>query len=47
VWPSITGEGSIRDEYLSAVRRADDLDYEPLIKLHKRFTIEHKKAIKP
>ena len=42
-WPGIVGEGSIRDEYLVAVKKADDLDYDPLIKLHKRFTKENPK----
>lgn len=37
-WPSITGESPIRDDYLKAVRAADNLDYEPLIALHRKFT---------
>lgn len=39
-WPEKTiGESSeIRDEYISAIRRADEGDYEALIELHRRYT---------
>lgn len=37
-WPSIVGESPIRDEYLKAVKAADDLDYEPLLDMHRKYT---------
>lgn len=37
-WPSDVGQESpIREEYISAVRAADDGDFEPLLSLHQRF----------
>lgn len=41
VWPDgdmIDGASAIRGEYIDALKRADDNDYEPLIDLHKRYT---------
>lgn len=38
-WPSITPESPIRDEYLAAVREADNLNYELLIEMHKKYTL--------
>jgi Fic family protein len=40
LWPEQTvGTASvIRDEYLAAIRAADNHDYETLIRLHRRFT---------
>ena len=40
-WPEETvGEESIvRNEYLSALRAADERDYDPLFALHQRFTV--------
>lgn len=37
-WPSIVGESPIRNDYLHAVKEADNLNYAPLINLHKQFT---------
>ena len=39
LWPEATvGAVSVaRDEYLAAIRKADQGDYEPLKKLHRRF----------
>lgn len=37
-WPSQVGDESpIRNEYIDAVRKADDGNFEPLIELHHRF----------
>jgi Fic-DOC domain mobile mystery protein B len=42
LWPEATvGEESIvRDEYLKALRAADQGDYNPLVELHHRFTVK-------
>ena len=40
-WPEgdmVDGTSVIRDEYLDALKRADNHDYNPLIELHKRYT---------
>jgi Fic-DOC domain mobile mystery protein B len=38
VWPEETiGSSVIRDEYLAAIRAADEGDEDPLIELHRRF----------
>jgi Fic family protein len=39
-WPdeTIGAESKVRKEYLSAIRRADQGDLEPLTTLHRRFT---------
>lgn len=38
-WPESTlgAESTVRNEYIAAIRRADDHDYGPLIALHERF----------
>jgi len=37
-WPSIVGESPVRGDYLEAVKAADEMDFEPLVELHRRFT---------
>lgn len=39
IWPETTigTSSSIRDEYIAAVKAADDFDYGPLIELHERY----------
>ena len=41
-WPEETmgTAGNVREEYLAALRVADQGDYEPLIELHRRFSAE-------
>jgi len=41
-WPEhvIGAESTVRADYLRAVRRADEHDFEPLIQLHERFVTE-------
>ena len=43
VWPEeAVGQTSvIRDEYLTAIKKADQMDYKPLIELHKRFALNN------
>ena len=40
VWPSIVGESLVRDEYLKAVREADNMNFKPFLEMHKRYTDE-------
>lgn len=37
-WPGLTQESPIRDEYLQAVRAADNLDFSRLLKLYRQYT---------
>ena len=37
MWPSIVGESPVRDEYLKAVKEADNLNFEPLLEMHRRY----------
>ncbi|MHC4563300.1 MAG: mobile mystery protein B [Planctomycetota bacterium] len=42
LWPETDlwhGTSSVRDEYIDALREADNGDIDPLIKLHRRFTV--------
>lgn len=38
IWPSIVGESPVRDEYLIAVKEADNLNFGPLLEMHERYS---------
>lgn len=37
MWPSIVGESPVRGEYLNAVREADNMNFEPLLEMHRCY----------
>ena len=42
LWPegTVGEESGVRNEYLQALRAADQGDYDPLVELHRRFTVK-------